>query len=247
MKYSIVIPTYNHCDDLLKPCIESLLKHSNINDIELVISANGCTDNTFEYLGALSEKFSYLGLKDHIKIAWSKEPLGYAGATNEGVKLATTDLIVLLNNDVVILNQSKSYWLTLLEDQFNNPNCGISAVSKVMSEPAGRIFAIFFCVMIHRKVFNKIGLISMDYGTGGGEDTEFCIEAENAGFEVHEVDSKTWSDTMNMYTGGVPIYHKGEGTVHDVTLVPDYHNTFLQNSLTLAKKYNVDWYNQNKV
>ena len=242
MKYSIVIPTYNHCDDLLKPCIETLLTHSNLNDIELIISANGCTDNTFEYLGELSEKFTYLGLKNHIKIAWCDDPLGYAGACNAGIKLATTDLIVLLNNDVIILDQIKGQWLTLLEDQFKNPKCGISCVIKGLSEPAGRTFAVFFCVMIHRKVFNKIGLISMDYGVGGGEDTDFCIETENAGFEVCEAVAKTWDNTISMYVGGFPIYHKGEGTMHDPILVPTWNEIFLENSLTLAKKYNPDWY-----
>jgi len=243
MKYSIIIPTYNHCDDLLKPCIESIFEYSNLKDIELIISANGCTDNTLEYLGALSEKFSYLGLEKHFKIVWEAAPLGYSGACNAAIKVATTDLIVLLNNDAVLLNHTKGDWLNLLEGPFiNNPKCGISCVIKGHSEPAGRDFAVFFCVMIHKKVFDTIGLLSMDYGVGGGEDTEFCIEAENAGFEVCEVLSKTWNNEGSIHTGAFPIYHKGEGTMHDPNLVNDYNSVFLENSLTLAKKYNPRWY-----
>jgi len=243
MKYSIIIPTYNHCDDLLKPCIESIFEYSNLKDIELIISANGCTDNTLEYLGALSEKFSYLGLEKHFKIVWEAAPLGYSGACNAAIKVATTDLIVLLNNDAVLLNHTKGDWLNLLEGPFiNNPKCRISCVIKGHSEPAGRDFAVFFCVMIHKKVFDTIGLLSMDYGVGGGEDTEFCIEAENAGFEVCEVLSKTWNNEGSIHTGAFPIYHKGEGTMHDPNLVNDYNSVFLENSLTLAKKYNPRWY-----
>jgi len=243
MKYSIVIPTYNHCDDLLKPCIESVLAYSNIEDIELIISANGCTDNTLEYLGALSEKFTYLGLKKHFKIAWANEPLGYSGACNPAIKLATTDLIILLNNDAILLPHEVNGWLKLLESPFiSNPKCGISCIIKGHSEPAGRDFAVFFCVMIHKKVFDSIGLLSMDYGVGGGEDTEFCIEAENAGFEVCEVLNKSWDTVTNLHIGEFPIYHKGEGTMHDSKLVNDYNDVFLENSLTLARKYNPDWY-----
>jgi FkbM family methyltransferase len=243
MKYSIVIPTYNHCDDLLKPCIESILAYSNIEDIELIVSANGCTDNTLEYLGALSEKFTYLGLKKHFKIAWANEPLGYSGACNPAIKLATTDLIILLNNDAILLPHEVNGWLNLLESPFiSNPKCGISCIIKGHSEPAGRDFAVFFCVMIHKKVFDSIGLLSMDYGVGGGEDTEFCIEAENAGFEVCEVLNKSWDTTTNLHIGEFPIYHKGEGTMHDSKLVNDYNDVFLENSLTLARKYNPDWY-----
>ena len=40
MKYSVVIGTYNHCDDLLKRCVEALIKYTNLEDIELIIVAN---------------------------------------------------------------------------------------------------------------------------------------------------------------------------------------------------------------
>jgi len=54
MKYSIIIPTYNHCDDFLKPCIKSILKNTDLDLIQIIVSANGCTDNTREYLDELS-------------------------------------------------------------------------------------------------------------------------------------------------------------------------------------------------
>ena len=161
MKYSVVIPTYNHCNDLLKPCIDSY----------------------------------------------------------------------------------KNQWLDLFEKQFHiNPKCGISCVIKGPSEPAGRDFAVFFIVMIHRKVFDKIGLLNTEYGVGGGEDTEFCIEAENAGFEVCVASDLHWDDKNQIYTGVFPVYHKGEGTMHDPVLVPGWSDIFLDNSLKLAKKYNPSWY-----
>lgn len=243
MKYSVVIPTYNHLEDCLKPCIESLLKYSNIKDIELIISANGCTDGTSEYVNDLIRKFNYLGLEKHIKLAWSPEPLGYAKATNAGIKLATTDYIVLLNNDVVFVEQYKNRWLDLFQRNFtNDPDCGISCVVKGPSDPAGREFAIFFIVMIHRKVFDKIGLITEEYGVGGHEDTEFSIETEKAGFKIMEAVEKHWRPEIGMHVGDFPVYHKGEATVHDKTLVPEWDKIFLENSLKLSKKYNPSYY-----
>ena len=234
MKYSIVIPTYNNCEKYLKPCIDSIIKYTDMTDVELVVSANGCTDNTFEYLRYLKTAIP------HLIIAWDADPLGYSKATNIGIKLCTADKIILLNNDTVLLDQVKNYWVDLFDQPFNNPKCGISCIIKGMSEPAGRDFAVFFCVMIHRKVFDKIGLLNEEYGVGGGEDTEFCIEAEKAGFEVIEVLNKTWEGFQ--YVGGFPIYHKGEGTMHDPDLVQGWDNIFFRNSLKLAKKYNYDWY-----
>lgn len=240
MKYSIIIPTYNHCDDLLRPCIESIFKYTAMTDVELIVSANGCTDNTRGYLESLKNKFESLGFEKHFKVVWHDAPLGYSRANNVAIPLATADKIVLLNNDCVLLAQDKNKWLEMLNSAFENPKCGISCVIKGPSEPAGHDFAIFFCVMIHRNVFDAIGLLNEDYGAGGGEDTEFCIEAERAGFEVLECSSKHWGG--NQFTGAFPIYHKGEGTVHDPNCVPDWAEVFERNSLKLAQKYNPAYY-----
>ena len=35
-KYSVVIPTYNHCEKYLKPCIDSIIKYTEMADIESV-------------------------------------------------------------------------------------------------------------------------------------------------------------------------------------------------------------------
>jgi FkbM family methyltransferase len=243
MKYTIIIPTYNHCDDLLKPCVDSIFKYTNIYDIELIISANGCKDNTFQYLETLKKKYKTLNLDNNLKIVWNEKPLGYSKACNVAITEASTDFIVLLNNDTILLEQDKNIWLELLENPFKaNDKCGISCVIKGPSEPAGRDFAIFFCVMIHKKVFDKIGLLSLDYGVGGGEDTEFSIECENAGFEVVECLKNQWDSDSSLFVGSFPIYHKGEGTLHDKNLVPEWDDIFLTNSLTLAKKYNPRWY-----
>jgi len=235
VKYSIVIPTYNHCEDLLKPCVESIFQYTDMADVELVISANGCVDSTRDYLNSLQD-----GVATHLKVVWHDKALGYSAATNAGIQASTAEKIVLLNNDTVLLPQTKNQWLEMLDSAFAHEQCGISCVIKGPSEPAGKDFAIFFCVMVHRKVFDKIGLLNTEYGVGGGEDTEFCIEAEKAGFEVIECSPKVWQG--NQFTGAFPIYHKGEGTVLDTSLVPNYHDVFLRNSLKLAKKYNPDWY-----
>ena len=242
MKYSIIIPTYNHASDLLKPCVEAIIKYSNLPDIELIIVANGCFDETKEYLQYLTSYFSRTDIGS-FKSLYFDEPLGYSRANNYGLGIATCDKIVLLNNDAFLLEQAKNAWLDQLNHQFEiNPKCGISCVLKTHSDPAGRDFAIFFCVMIHRKVFDKIGFLNEEYGKGGGEDTEFSIEAENAGFEVCPATTMRWSEKDLLHVGDFPIYHRGEGTVHDVSLVPDWNDVFFRNTLKIAKKYNPAWY-----
>jgi len=232
MKYSVVIPTYNHCDDFLKPCIESIIEYTNLEDIELIISANGCTDNTQEYLNSLQ--------LPNLKIIWSNKPLGFPKAVNEGIKVSTCQKIVLLNNDTKLLQQEKNTWLNLLEAPFDNSRCGISCVIKSFSRVMMKDFAVFFCVMIDRKVFDTIGYLNEEYTIGSGEDMEFSILAEAAGFEIVEITDKIKLN-RKYFTGTFPIYHYGEGTVHDKELVTNWKSVFLKNALKVAYNFNQDW------
>lgn len=226
MKYSIVIPTYNNCEKYLKPCVESIIKYTNLDDIQLIISANGCTDNTAAYLNYLKTVIPYL------KLVWEDDPTGYAKATNDGIRQATCDKIVLLNNDTVLLEQRQNQWLEMLAATGD-----ISGPIVQFSPEANHMFCVFFCVMIDRKVFDKIGLLNEEYGVGTGEDVEFCIEAMRAGFRMVEAAPKQL-DNPTMYSGGFPIYHVGEGTVHDPDLVQDFNSIFARNGRKLARKYN---------
>jgi len=233
MKYSIVIPTYNHCEKYLKPCIDSIIKYTDMADVELIVSANGCVDNTKPYLYYLISAYP-----DNVRMVWSDKALGYAGATNAGIKVATTDKIVLLNNDTVLLNQAKNQWLQMLEAPFlQDGSVGVSGPIVQHSPDANYNFCVFFCVMIDRKVFDKIGLLNEEYGVGTGEDVEFSIEAGRAGFKVVECVPKRL-ENPEFYVGGFPIYHVGEGTVHDTSLVQDFDSVFAKNGRKLARKYN---------
>ena len=239
MKYSIVIPTYNHCDDLLRPCLESIFKHTDMSEVELIVSANGCTDNTRWYLESLKNQFDRIGFKDYLKILWSDSPLGYPVANNVAIRYATADKIVLMNNDCILLDQERNTWLKMLESSFEDEKCGISCVLKSHSDITQREFAVFFCVMVDRKVFETVGLLNPEFGVGGCEDIEFCLEAEMAGFKVTQCQDRAWNGQTN--TGAFPIYHRGEGTVHDSSLVGDWKSAFFQNQLKLAEKHNPEW------
>ena len=212
MKYSIVIPTYNHCETYLKPCIESIAKYTDMSDVEIIVSANGCVDNTRQYLDYLQT------IIPNLVVVWHNDPLGFAAATNRGIRICKGEKIVLLNNDTVILGPN---WLERLDAG------DIGAVLTQYSEITKRQFAIFFCVMIDRKVFDAIGLLNEEYDVGGCEDIEFCYLAEQAGFKID----------MNYDDGSFPIYHAAEGTMLDSKLVQNWHDIFAQNEAKLASKY----------
>lgn len=236
MKYSVIIPTYNNCDRFLKPCIDSIIKYTNLKDIELIISANGCVDNTRQYLDYLVTSIP------HIKVVWNDKALGYSGANNVAIREASCSKIVLLNNDCVLLDQPQNLWLDMLDAPFlQDDSVGICGPVCQHSPDAGHDFCVFFCVMIHKKVFDKIGLLNEEYGIGTGEDVEFSIEAIRAGFRMAEATPKQLKNA-ELYVGAFPIYHFGEGTMHNPDLVHDFNSVFRKNGRKLARKYNPKHY-----
>ena len=238
MKYSIVIPTYNHCDDLLKPCIESVLAYSQMDQVELIIVANGCTDNTRWYLDRLNYQFSSLGFEDHFKVVWHDQPLGFSKAVNRGIAVSCGERIVLLNNDTVLLAQPRNNWLERLQNPFDSdPHMGISGTLMLHSEETARDFVVFFCTMIDRKVINTVGLLNEEFGVGGGEDIDYCYQAQEAGFKLACASHTKFDPEQKRYGTDFPIYHKAEGTMHDPNLVPNWNSIFRENMQKLAQKY----------
>jgi len=230
MKVSIVIPTYNHCNDLLKPCIESIIKYTDFKDMEVIISSNGSKDNTKEYVESLGKPF---------KLIWEEKAVGFSQAVNNGIEASVGDYIILLNNDIVLLPQKKNVWIDMLLDPFKDEKVGITGPIYGPSEPAGRYFIIFFCAAIKREVVKKIGLLDLVFTPGGGEDTDYCIRAEDAGYKLVQVPSvNQLKHGDGLMIGGFPIYHKGEGTVLDPKCVANWQKIFDRNSDILRKKYN---------
>lgn len=225
MKVSIVIPTYNHCSDLLSPCLESVLKYTDLNDTEIIVVANGCTDNTQEYLA-----------DKPIKLVWSDELLGYTKAVNEGIGASTGEYIILLNNDVVLLEQKKHKWIDILLEPFSDPLVAITGPMKSYCPYAQRDMIIFFCACIKREIFDKFGLLDEVFSPGWGEDTDLCCKVTDAGYKIVQVCPSDKYYEHNRMIGEFPIYHKGGETLIGL---PDPHGIIKRNSQKLTDRYAV--------
>lgn len=231
MKYSIVIPTYNHCDDLLKPCIESILNYTDLELIEFVVSANGCKDNTREYLDELKQRIG-----DRLKVVWSDEALGYTKATNLGIKEATGEFVVLLNNDTELLPQARNQWLDMMVNCFNDPKVGMSGPLILHDDYSDLDVIIFFCAMIRRSIFDEVGLLDEIYSPGAGEDIDFTARLYEAGYTIAQPSSTTFSYEESTNVGSVPIWHKDNRTFKDI---PEYGKVIVKrNGLLNCKRYN---------
>lgn len=229
-KINIIIPTYNNLEKCLIPCIDSILKYTSIDNVNFVVVANGCTDGTHKYL-------------TDIRIPFIKfdNPLGFSKAVNAGINHdRTADYYIILNNDTFLLDQLQDTWVNILLDPFlKDESIGITGPIRNFSPEANHDFIIFFCVMISKKVIDTIGLLDESFGVGGGEDTDYCIRAKRAGFKYVQVPKETLLHSGNgRMIGTFPIYHDGEATVHDKSLVPNYNQVYKENGEKLREMYN---------
>jgi len=224
---SVIIPTYTNFEGI-KKCIASIEDCTNMDDIEIIISANGAPKELKPY-----------PFNERTRVIWNDVAIGYAKACNAGIKEAKGDYIILLNDDCVFTPQAQNRWLNMLLQPFkDNPKVGLSGPLINFSPPANTKFIVFFIVMIKREVFDKIGLLSEEYGMGAGEDTEFCIDAMRAGYELGCASIGPVTQGKGMMLGDFPIWHKGEATVKNLK---NWQEIFDNNSKKLARKFNPTW------
>lgn len=98
-KISIIIPNYNHCEDL-KRCVTSILEKSTYDSYEIIIVENNSTEpEIFRY---------YESLKDNpfITIVTYKGAFNYSKINNYGVSFATGEYLLLLNNDTEVITRN---------------------------------------------------------------------------------------------------------------------------------------------
>jgi FkbM family methyltransferase len=222
-RYSVIIPTYNHREDLLQPCLESIVKYSNMDDIEVIVVANGCTDDTKEYCESL----------DYVQLVWRDEAIGYTAATNLGIKASSGEFVLLLNNDTELLDQPLNKWLDMIVAPFADPEVGLSGPLMLHDDYADFDVIIFFCAMIRREVFDKVGILDEIFSPGGGEDIDFAVRTAQAGYKIVATTPTTFSETN---VGGVPIWHKDNQTYK---AIPEYTNHIVKrNGLINCKRYN---------
>lgn len=111
---SIVIPSRDRLD-LIGRVTEGVLRQTEYPAIELVIVDNGSTDP------AVLELYGRLRADPRVRIELYPHPFNFSAMTNAGVRAASGQVLVLLNNDIAVLEPS---WLTAMVGQAVRPEVG---------------------------------------------------------------------------------------------------------------------------
>jgi beta-1,4-mannosyl-glycoprotein beta-1,4-N-acetylglucosaminyltransferase len=228
---SIVVPTYNHCKDLLAPCLESIRQYTDLENIEVIVVANGCVDETKKYVKSLGDPF---------KLVWFDAPMGYVLATDAGMHKARGEYIVLLNNDTVLTEQPKNDWIEkLIKPLREDATAGITGPMKVWNEQVQRDFIIFFCAAFRRSDAERVGYLDRTFGMGFFEDVDFACKIQNLGLKVVQVPAFTDNYAAEkVMSGDFPIIHKGHATFKD--LPDEKRASWHVNEKTVTERYKYD-------
>lgn len=182
---SIVIPVYNQLD-FTRRCLESLQKYTP--GVETIIVDNASTDGTSAFLATQKD----------IRVISNIENRGCSGAWNQGVQSASHAWIAVLNNDIIVTPGWLENLLEFAEkNQYDVVSPGIREGELVyelheyaqqftcsMSRVVRRGIAAGECFMVHRSVFERIGLFDENFKIGQYEDTDFFRRVRNAGFRM---------------------------------------------------------------
>ncbi len=112
MKVSIITVVFNN-NLTIRDAINSILSQTH-NDIEFIIVDGGSTDGTLEIINEF---------KDRISVVISEADMGIYDAMNKGLKIASGEIVGILNSDDIYFNNSI---ISLVVNEFmNNENLDI--------------------------------------------------------------------------------------------------------------------------
>lgn len=203
---SIITATFNSAKTL-KDTIQSVLRQTN-KDFEYLIIDGGSTDETIDIVKSYESEFSG-------RLKWvSEKDQGIYDAMNKGIKMASGDVVGILNSDdyftsddilQTVDNAFKSHEIDAIYGDIHfirdgAPDKCVRYYSSRMFSPFWLRFGFmpahpsFYC---KREVFEKAGLYSLDYKIGA--DYEMMVRL----FKRHKIKSLYVNKVfVTMRTGG---------------------------------------------
>ncbi|MFD0710689.1 glycosyltransferase family 2 protein [Paenibacillus sp. GCM10027626] len=217
-KTSIIIPTYNG-KDLLKDCLYSIKRHTN-EPHEIIVVDNGSTDGTVDL--CRQEGVTFISLAGNS---------GFPAACNMGLKIASGDSLLLLNNDVIVSRNWLKNMLKCLysraeigivgpltnyasgQQQIDMPYTNLEEMAEQLNKSdakkwrqANRVVGL--CFLFKREVMERIGLLDERFSPGHFEDDDYCYRARNAGYTL-----RIAGDVFVFHHGSASFNRQDEGIV----------------------------------
>ncbi len=216
---SILIPNYNHADDLDK-CLMSIINKSTYKNYEIIIIENNSNEETFKYYETL-KKYPQIKV-----VVYKTDKFNYSAINNFGVKYANGEHLIFLNNDVEIISDNWIEEMLMFSQRedvgivgaklyFEDDTIQHAGVVLGIGGVAGHIYSghprstpgyfgkavmannysivTFACAMMKRSVFDEVEGLDETFEVAFN-DVDICMRVREAGY-------------LNCWTPFAELYH----------------------------------------
>jgi GT2 family glycosyltransferase len=230
---SLIIPAGNKLQ-MLKRCVESILKKTIYSNYEIILIGDSSDDP------AIFRYFKEIEAETKVRVIHDERPFNYPGLNNTAVKFARGELVALVNKDLEVISPE---WLSEMVSHALRP--GVGAVGARLWSPAdtlqhgGVVLGVggvaahahkhlpryqygYFgraslvqnfsavaasCLVIRKSVYEKVGGFNELDLQVAFYDVDFCLRVREAGY------SNVWTPYAELYkhesiTGGSDDNHE---------------------------------------
>jgi polysaccharide pyruvyl transferase CsaB len=239
---SILIVTHNS-EEFVRPCLDSILRNTAYPAYEVILVDNASTDGTVALLGEYA----------HFRLVELSENVGFAAGNNRAAAEAKGSHFIFLNVDTMV---TPGWVHLLLEHVRHDPSIGlICPVTNFAGNEAKlnvsyrdgdtmEVFAAertrsqrgldsdirvaaFFCALVPRPVWERVGELDVSFGMGMFEDDDFAMRVRRAGLRVAVAE-----DCF--------IHHFGQGSFSKISRQV-YERVFEENRKRFEEKWKQPW------
>jgi len=219
MKISIVILSFNSYEETTGKCLAALAADPDFRNWEVIVVDNASDTITQQQLREAKIRYP------EVIFVFNSQNTGFAAGNNMGIKLATGDILILLNSDAF---PSPGMLGRLVEHLARDPQLGmVGPVTNAAGNEQciytkagntedkineGLLYAAsgthdilsayrldFFCVAIPHHVFKLVGELDEAFGRGYYEDLDYSLRVKAAGYRLGVAE-----DTF--------VYHRGSSS-----------------------------------
>jgi GT2 family glycosyltransferase len=202
-RVSVIVVTYNNIE-LTRACLESIDEHSQYDNLEVIVIDNASCDGSREFL----ERWA--SVDSNRKLILNENNRGFAAANNQGLNIATGDFLVMLNNDTYVtpgwvrtlvnhLKRDKTIGLigpvtnnigneAKIDITYADMNEMLVKSRAYTRRHVGQLYplrtAAFFCAMMQRETFARVGPLDEAFGRGWFEDDDYCRRVAQVGLRI---------------------------------------------------------------
>lgn len=194
---SVIIPAHQ-AEKYIAQAVDSVRRQTWAGETEIIVIDDGSTDNTAQAAEALGVKLL------------RKAQGGAASARNAGLRVATGELILLLDADDVLTDGALNAMYDALTggadavfamaEDFISPELTEAQKAELKPRPAPYGGVLPGCSLIRRQVFDTIGLF--DDTMKSGETVAWQLKLRDAGIKTAQIPTVTLKRRLHLTNTG---------------------------------------------